>query len=540
MMVFAVIIIFGYFYISKVDQREKLAAFLPADRTVGLLEYNLDQNRQDAREFQKLALQNPVLKNISDWLNFLVPSPELFQKWYSGRGGVAVLTSPNGQDLRGVLFLGISDPGQVEQWFNALLLDKTYDAYLDEDYFGQKMIGFRKSQSVQILWTKNYLAFSDDREILEQLAQTVAGKQLSLAALPAYHQIYSALPEQNLGFLYLDRSRLLQVLGKSDRFLTGRLALFKLYFPFLNLMDREGMALRLEHDQQGQPVATIRHLALFNRSLLPDQNLFETSYFYDSHLEKLLPASTLLLAGGDNLLDQKNKLQSYMSGSSTINDLLMGGVESSLGDLLGTSSAPVNPDADFYPLFQKNYLFFADAVTPGSYNFGLLLESENPGNYLPKLEKLLLAVGPKIASLLLAKPVKYTLPDGTTGTEIRADLSEPLISTTRISGQDIEQIKFAPQFSLYLGANQEKQILAASSSSADLVKILQGQSGNEANAANAVQKFALDKPGEVYYLDLVKLSAVWAPARELDPLKSLKVARKFTEIGILSTYQFGF
>ncbi len=531
-----ILVIFGYFYLQKVTQREKMAGFLPADRTVAMIEFNLENNREDVRTLQGALQQNAYIKMASASLSSLVPNPQQFEKWYSGRGGLAVISTPNGQDFSTALFLAVSDAGQVGEWLNSMLLDPKADAVLDEDYFGQKLISFKRGQTVQILWAKDYLIFSEDRELLENVAQTVAGRQLALRSLPVYNQIFSALPEQNIGFIYLDRSKLLSVLSKNDRFLSGRMAVFKLYFPFLNLLGSEGIAVRLERDDQNNPVLLAKHLSMFNQSVLPDQALFETSYFYSGKLEKLLPGEHLLLAGGVNLLDQKNKLYSYLNNGSSINDLLMGGMESSLSDALSSGSSKVSLDADFFPVFQKEYLFFAGSGAAGLADFGLLAETEHPQNDLLKMQKVILAVGPKIAAQLLAKPVPMTLPDGTTGSEMKAELTGPLVSTKNYDGNQIEQIEFAPQFSLYLAADEKNQYLAVSSSLPALRGILQ----NVESSANRPMEYSLNRPTETYYLDLQKLlTLVPGLSEPINPLKYLKVARKFTEIGILSTYQFG-
>jgi len=534
-MVLVLLVIFGIFYLQKISEREKLAGYLPADRTVAFLEYNLEPGRQDASRLTSLLLQNNWLKQLNDGMQSFIPYPDQFQKWYSGRGGLTILSSPNQQDFRTALFLGVADNDRVTDWIDSLLLDKTSDAVLDEDYYGQKLISFRKGQYMNILWTKDYLVFSDDKEVLESIAGALTGKTLSLHTLPSYNQLSSALPEENLGFIYLDRNKLLSVLSRNETFLAGRLQLFKLYFPFLSLISTEAIAFQLDNPAAEHPTLTAKHLALFDPSQLPDKSLFETEYFYHGDLEKLLPPGNLLLAGGANLLDQKNKLQSYLTAASPLNNLIFQGALNSVRDLAGNSTGNFDLDSDFFPLFQKDYLFFLDVAAAGKYNFGLLVQSDQPANDLLKMEKFILAVGPQLASRILAKPVAVTLPDGTTGSEIKASLNAPTISRTETAGLPIEQIEFAPDFSLYLVADQDKKLLLVTNSPGTIQDILQ----QAPNAAQTAQDYGLDKPTEAYFLDTGKLPALLPAAAALKPLQYIKAARKFTEIGILSTYQFG-
>lgn len=527
---------FAFFYLQKISQREKLAGLLPADRTVALLEFNMEPGRQDARQTLDLLLQNQSINQFSSFVQSLIPFREQFEKWFSGRGGFAMLTTPDAQDLRAAIFLGVKDPVAAEAWIESLLLDPNGDALLDEDYYGQKLISFKKGQSMQILWTKEFLVLSEDKEILQAVAQTVAGSLTSLREIPSYNQLSSALPEQNLGFGYLDRGRLLQTLARNEQFLSGRLALFKLYFPLINLVGTEGVALRLSTGPGGQPVLIARHLSLFRPSALSDRTLFETGYFYDGKLEKYAPSDSLFLVGGSNLLAQKNKLQNYLAGGSSLDQLLMAGLQGALQDALSSQSQKANLDSDFFPLFQKNYLFTLNPVKGGIPGFGLFIESAQPENDLLKLKKIVLNFAPKLAAEFLAKPTPMTLPDGTVGSEMKAEISDPSRKEIMIEGQRVDQLEFSPNFSIYLLADAEKQLLLATDSLTTVKNILEKSPAAQQQSAD----YGLEKPTEVYFLDMESLIRFMPELKGLSPLKYLKVARKFSEIGILSTYQIGF
>lgn len=333
-----VLLVFFCYYWQKVTNREKLASFLPAESTVAFLEFNLSSGRMDAQELLKLAGENVQLAQVIDSANALIPSQDIFHKWYNGKGGLAIISTPNGRDFQPVVFFGRKDDTSTAGWVKSLTLDPKTDAVLDEDYYGQKLISYKSGQSLHMLWTNDYLIVADNQQVLEIIAQTVAEQTASLRSKPDFNQLSGALPEQNLGFLYLNRSKLLEGLTKNDQFLPGRMALFKLYFPFLNMLSSEAITFRLQNEQGDNPFLEMQHLSLYNDTkkggtagIFP---FSDVDYFYSGRLEKLLPGGSIVHAGGANLLDQRNKMQAYFKESAGINDLLFSGLVSSYRTLL--------------------------------------------------------------------------------------------------------------------------------------------------------------------------------------------------------------
>lgn len=541
-----VLLIFCCYYWQKITNREKLAAFLPADSTVAFLEFNLSGSRPDAQELLQLVENNPLINQFIDSTTALVPNQDVFQKWYNGKGGLAILTIANQQSFQPVIFLGRKDDAYTADWIKSLMLDPNSDAVLDENYYGQKLISYKSGQSLHLLWTNDYLAIADNQQVLESIAQTAAHQQDSLRSQPDYNQLSAALPEQNLGFMYLNRSKLLEVLTKNDQFLSGRLSLFKLYFPFLNMLSTEAVTFRLESPQGQNPFLEMQHLSLYNKEKGNGAGgpfpFTEVDYFYSGQLEKLLPQGAIVQAGGVNLLDQRNKMQAYFQDSSGLNDLLFSGLLSSFQNLLSSSREKADLDNNFFPVFQKEYLFYLcnahekPAPTEKHLHWGLILDSDYPDSDLLKIKKILLAIGPKLAAELLAKPVPMTLPDGTIGTEIKAELSEPVSQIVNISGKRVEQLSLAPEFNIYLWADPENKLLVVANSDDDLKQIFENQSQKDATVID----YDLNRPSEAYYIDFQELTHNYPAFKSLEPLNYLKAARKYTSVGMLSTYQLGF
>ncbi len=533
----AILIIFAIFFHQKVTDREKLAAALPADRTVAFLEYNLAKNYPETAEIMQLVAKNAFAQGISAYLSGIIPNPDLFHQWYAGRGGVAALADPTGRQVKLVFFLQVNNHDLALAWVNQLILDPQNEALLAEDYHGQKILSFRSGQTYNLLLSHDYLVISDDLNNLKNIAEVVSGKLASLRGQPSYNQLISALPDQNQFFFYLNRARMLETLSKNQLFLAGHLASYKLYFPFLKLFSQEAVAVKFGHDQEQKPRLIAEHLALFDQQALPAPDLFSTDYFYSDELEKLLPPAVIFSAGGVNLLDQKNKLQAYFKDRSTVYDLLFSGMLNSFKDSLQGSGSKLDLDQDFFPLFQKEYLFFASQPPSNSKlpDLTLILQSNSPENDARALSKVILAVGPKLAAQIDAKPTPFTLPDGTVGSEMKADLGQPVQSNVTIAGHSAgQQIQFSPHLSIYLYPDIENQHLLVSTSALSLEQILAPHS--QASTIN----YNLSKPTEAYHLDVHQLASFWPTAAVLKPVQSIIIARKFIETGLLSTYQLGF
>lgn len=167
---------------------------------------------------------------------------------------------------------------------------------------------------------------------------------------------------------------------------------------------------------------------------------------------------------------------------------------------------------------------------------GVILDSDYPDSDLLKIKKIILAFGPKLAAELLAKPVPMTLPDGTIGTEIRADIGEPTSQMLNISGQRVEQLSLATEFSVYLWADPENKLLVVSSSDDDIKEII----GKQAQTGPNIIDYGLNRPSETYFINFQELTNNYKAFANLEPLQYLKVARKYTAVGMLSTYQLGF
>ncbi len=524
-----VIGVFGAFLWQKVFFREQIARFLPYDHTIGFVEFNFDPSRPDAATLHDLVSKNAYLKDIG-WAG-LIPLNDLFWKWYGGRGGVALISSSNGQSISPVLLLKVQDEENLRTWLKSMQINPNLEQLIEQDYYGQKLISLHSGPTLSGLLSDGYFAIAENQELLKAVAEAKAGHTVALAGHPDYGQVYSALPQQNLAFAYFNLAQTLETLSHTPAYLSRNLSNFQLYFPFLHLFKSYGIALYLDQDEQKQPVLIAKELILFGDKPISAPNLFQINYSFDGSLISILPSAQewggyqLASFGGANLLDQKNQLQTFLQNRNYIYDLLFSGALSQIRDTLFDSSTDL--EKDFFPLFQDQYLLTINQKSPESRPvFSLITKSKNIAADQAKLAKLLTTVGTKMSLSLNAQKTKLTLPDGTTGNEIKAPEFTSSTETISLSNVQVQKVNLSPDFAIYLASSGD--YLLASSDSSWLALALSKQPTASPNWNHT----DLVKPTEFYQLNLPALGLTM-----LKPFNQLEIAKKFTDIGTLAVYR---
>ncbi len=528
---FALFFIIAVFFTHKIQNRVELPKYLPEKDTIGFIEFNLNQNIQDQTALKTLISQNFYTSTFLQNILSLIPDIDSFNNWFAQKGGLAFLNNNTKHQLNFALFLKYNNKDLVLNWLDNLRLDSDTDLLLSEDYLGQKLYSFKKGLAYQILLTKNYLVISDDLNQLKLIARTIENQEKSLWKNKDFSDILSAMNDQDLAFIYVNRLKLLDNLSKNNLFLAQKLDLFKLYLPFLSIYSADSYSVQFQRQNNK---LIIESLSKFNIDNFPTKDFFATDYFYQGILEKYLPENTLAQFGGINLLDQKNKLQAYFSNKSTVYDLFFTGVLNNLKSFLQDNYTSIDLDQDFFPLFAKEYLFAVTGKEDNKLDFNLILNTSFPERDLNNLTKIFLAIIPKYLNQVEAKPVKIVLPDGTEGQELKADLPVPQIKEILINNLPAKEIIFSNSFQIYLLPEIDKDLLFISTSQNQLELALKGNN----NTKNLTQ--SLSKATEKYYLNFNQIEKYWPEVVVLKPIQSITIARKFTEIGLLSSYELSF
>lgn len=523
--------IFILLYWQKITNSGRLASFLPEQRTLGFVEFNLDPSHRETAQLSEWLGQNQTLNNHFQQLQQYIPHSDLFHQWWSGRGGLAVLSDSYGQRPELLIFLQQKDHGKVLEWINELVLDPGNDSLLEETYQGQKLLSFRSGQVYHLMLSGDWLILTENRDNLKLIAETLTGQHQSLHKSADYLKLASALPDQNIGWLYLNRNQTLNLLSHSSALATGDKAFFQLLLPMFRLFNSEAVSIQLTDNVGGAKQLEFKHLALFNRDKLSPPNLFNIDYFYHGYLDSLLPAGTGFHWGGVNMPDQANKLRAAMSGQSALDKVMQAGIRQAFQDFLTIPGGePVDLDK-FFSILSQEFLVFGRAVDDNA-EFGMIIQSDNPADNLLTLQPFLRAIGSQLAGLLYGQARSFTLPDGTVGEELSPELTAAAFSTISIAGHPVEQLSISPSLNIYALVNSAEHYLLITTSSPLLEDMISLKPSSK-----SVSSYGLDKPLEVYHMNISDLPPLNS---DLHPLKSVSIAKKFTEIGVLGVYQLKF
>jgi hypothetical protein len=516
------------FLLQKIENREIIAKFLPAEQSIGLIEINFDPDKPANQLL--ISRYAPELESLKS----ILPSSEYLQKMWGGKAAFALLKNQNGQSVIPVFFLKFNDYSRFQDWLISLQIDGQSDNLIEDNFYGQKVLSFRKGQQFNLLITGNYLVIAEQKSTLELIAKTTAGLTDSLYQTSQYNQVYSSLPQQNLLFAYLDSDKLLQVANKSPGFLEQRLSQFQLFYPFLKMFSAESIAVNAELKEQKLQIVA-QQLSSFNQAELPSADFFQTEYFYAGKLDQFLPDSpqTVFSFRGVNLLDQKNKLEAYFRDKSDLEKLVFSGsLEKIRQDFLSnnlTSRDQIDLDRDFFPLFQDEYLFFISKDSQNNPDYSLVLYSSQPENALLKFKKVLGQLSIKLLAEESVRTVEKTLPDGTKSSEVVSDISPDSNSDQSSSAGNPVEIINLGSLKVYLQA-YGNYLLASTSNQQIQSHILAIQNGLQ-DIKSPPLKFT-----EIWQTDLTWLKDTFK-LPSIAGFEKLSGTRKFTEIGILSTYQ---
>jgi len=502
----------GYFVWQRVFYREELASLLPAEQTLAYAELNLDSASPQIQQFQTIFSSHPFLSSagILQSVNNFVPDYNQIKPWFGGKFGAALITTADHQNPVLVFLIKFSDRNLA-------------DLYVQNS---------AQSQNFQFLGASNYLLFSDHPEVFAQFTQLNSNN--SLSHTPRFNQIYSALPQQNLAFLYFDSEKIFTALAENPNFLDQKLSILQKYLPFLSLFSADGISIYAQNNNQTTPTLIAEQFSLFNSTKLPKADYFHTDYRLAGQLVDLLPEQSPVKLTSSHLQDQKNKLQQLFAGKSSVQELIFSGsLEQLKQNFLGND---FDLDKDFFPLFENEFAFSIDSIKQPSFSLILTIDKAQDEQ---TIQRLLLAIAKQVDLQSSVSKQTYILPDNTKGEQIIAHPVEPQLEQLQIEGHDTQKINFNGQLDLYFLVIGNH--LLASTSQSNLTQIITKEITPSQSTPAPKQFFQqVDGITEFYSFNLAQiLQDLQIPQYNVftKPFSNFSIGRKFTELGLLSIYR---
>ncbi len=506
------------FLLYKWWSKSEIANFLPAEFTLAVAEVNLSPLNPNFQSFQQLLSKNQFAPDLLDQqLNLLLPNFAGVKTWSDGRAGIAYLQAGTAQNF--VLMARIADQKALSEFLRTSLLNNNNDLLIESQYRDFRKINFQAGQNYTLLIAHDYAFFSPNEPILHLIADTIHKDHQSLATDRNYLTVFNNLPKEHLATVYLHYPKLLPALLSTVENRQINLTALQILKPLINQFSGEGSAL-LVNDQQLQ----IQQFSLVS-SPAKNQVIFQTPF-----TARFLPAvksfdpDLHLIVSGRELSLEINKLQSLFNSamwqdSGGLENLLQQQLERMIG-------LNITFNQELLDQLHQEYLLAVDLSTPQPQWF-LAIQSDQPEAAKAVLSKILLQ-NKALFARMKPQSREITLPDGTKGTELFADLNNVQLNTdNRPASLEVQgqKLLFWNTGSDYLiVTNQETWLSKAEN------QLLQPELNTHFpyfKALGKVNEMVIYRPTAEQIQDLPPLAN----------LRQLVFGRKFIDNGILSLYQ---
>lgn len=405
----AILVSVGVLIFKKAFRPTPIAKYLPADKTVMVLELNTNtQHNQFIKTFGLLKNYpeysfDSLVKNLEKTYSF--DYQKQIKPWIGRQAGMAyLLPQKDSLDVNKIYFAEILSLKNLE-----ILLSETSK----KNYQNRPIYKFKNAGYISTI--DDYIFYSDKEETIKQVLDSQNGDIEKLYNADEYRRIDDNLPMIRMGFLYLTLDKLNDGFFKETPFLSEKGFSLSAVYPFLKLFKAEGFVL-VALDQN----FAIESFLTLNTKKVEGGNYITFKQKYNAGLTDYISENTLAFWGGQNLEYQTKRIEEIFSGGdkgmmAIFDDLLQNYAQRYLGE-------NVNLKEDILPLFNKEFALTIEQIG-GENVYKLLVELENPRADNLKIQELVNNFA-KMGGFIKPKIVEHKLPDGTVTREIVVDTAE--------------------------------------------------------------------------------------------------------------------
>lgn len=413
------LLLFVIFYtVSRVFRPADLAVMLPIDKTIALVQINVNPKHEQVRRLYDTLNSHTVYHPISvqNMINEMldVNFEKDIQPWLNRQVGFALIEKEktDGEfDL--AVFIETKDIGKTKNFMESRGLKSQEDYLIADKYNGVEIYRYALGQTFNFIFLNNYLIVGNNDGVLKQIIDSEKSSALNLMHKADYSKVSQNLPITTLAFSYLDTPKLLEFLKSNDEFMSEKGHDLLAFEPFLKIYKGMGMTLVMENEHMvAQTYTMLDGEYLEGRDLLSFDNKFRANFL------ELVPGDLKFYAGGLNLKKQLFRYSEIFNVGGDVSYLIYEGALRSLkNEYFGEA---VDLEEDLYPLLQGEYLFAVNGDGEGQATT-LILELEDPLRDKENIEQIAESFIKKSA-VISPKEVEVELEDGSTAKEI---VSEP-------------------------------------------------------------------------------------------------------------------
>ena len=360
-----ILLVFGFLIFQKAFRAMPIAKFLPADETVGFIEFNTDTEHSQYLQSMELLGEHKaffdtnIVQNIENFwgINF----DNQIKPWLGRQMGMALVNSSQNESAAHLIYFAeIENTDVLEKMLN----EKT----ASHDYKGRYIYSTTPSAYMTVI--KDYLVVSVEEIGIKEIIDFNFSQSKKLYYTSKYRRIDDNAPLNKAANIYIDFDLINEGTLAYLPFFTDKGISMNMITPLKALFDAEGISLVALADQ-----FAIQGFVSLDRENFSGSRFVGFNPKYDAGLANYVSSDALSFWGGENFEFQIDRIINVLSaGDKAKSSLLDSLVQNYAQRYFGTE---ITLEDDIAPLLSKE---FAIALEPGEgkANYKIILELDDP------------------------------------------------------------------------------------------------------------------------------------------------------------------
>jgi len=515
------------FLFEKAFQAKPIAKFLPADKTILTLEFNIDKNNfQNIKTFELLKnhpefSQKNIIKFLEKSLNFNYEKDSF--SWLGRNLGIALI-EVNGREglINELYFLELINNKKAEEYFaqkSDIIYYPEYKIYKLKN--SKETLETRGLKPPQFLFFyDNYLIASSNKKVLDSLIESINTDKGKLYNSSRYRRLDDNLPFQEISYIYLDYEKIIKNYIEYLPLITKNVSSIKEMKPLISILSEEAISIVAQDNK----FLVKTFLSLNNNK--ENQELSLKSK-YEADLLKYVPKDVIAIWGGVNLSSTIEEFSKNID-----KNLVLNLIDSKLKNFFGNK---VTFNENISSLLDDEFVFTINKIKNDyNYNYNLLVSMKEGDKQKKQIEDLIKSFIKNTAAFT-TEIVSHTMDDGSSYNEIIAVPDEIIKDQTSYKGINVFQISPEESDLKISYAYVENTAIISSSIVVvkDTIDLLKEQ-GEDFKSSEKFTEFIepiIKNSDQVNYINLEKLDMLF-------PLKEFSSGKNYFNDGIITVNLF--
>lgn len=364
LIMFMLLVTVGYLLFDKALRSTPTAKYLPADRTIALLEININASHNQYLKTFDLVKDYPeyseeeFIQYLDDKFNINYEAE--VTPWIGRQAAVAYINSEERSDEVLPIF------------FAEIFSKKNLTTYLEgkntSKYEGYNIYQLASGQTATTI--DNYFIFSTKEEALYELIDFYKNRENLLYNSQKFRKIDNNLPLSRAAFLYIDFDEVNNAFFRQLPFLSEKGVSMEIMSPFTKILDAEGLAVIAMDENFG-----IETFLSFDTEELQDGQYITFKEKYNAALADYIKDDALAFWGGVNMEYQIKRMVELLTGGdkatiTIVDNIFQNYTNKYFGPEIGF-------EEDLLYLFRKEFAIAIEEIE-GEHVYKIIIELEDP------------------------------------------------------------------------------------------------------------------------------------------------------------------